>query len=326
MPCVTTRLAEHRCGWNQQPSMCGPFGEMHGPETTPDQSAEHATFEMTKRQAASVIAVLAAPAAVGAFFFTESIATRVGIVSAVGMLLAGVAVALLAATSVRSSVTMPVFAAYLFWSLALPGLGVVVLAPAYQRSACGAWLFVAEDFLASYRNCAFEVIEQDEELPRSIALWVADGDIDDTYFTTPLCGRFTLDDIRVGEWSLGDLQAGRVTREQIGEAAENLSPGDWERVGPFFLCREAAALRSDHPDLIIGFQQQAEKPNEEYWAFVFANWRTRTIWADHLEFVVAADAAARRELGLARTPEFGPIAIEMARLRAMEPQEQQEPE
>ncbi|MFG0273948.1 MAG: hypothetical protein ACF8QF_02710 [Phycisphaerales bacterium] len=275
--------------------------------------------------AAVGILVVSACAALTAYAVTESQTPGSGVFAGVIMVLCGLAASLGIGLLGPPAVSIKAVAFATLGSVFLPTLLIGVFVPAYQRSRCGTWIFVAQEFLLSYHQRAFEAIEVGEEFPASIALWVADGEVSDTFFTTPLCGRFMLNDIQVGEWTLGNLQRGDVTRAQLGEAAQRLLPGDWERVGPFLVCRDAGAIRSRHPGLIIGFQHEAE-PNREYWAFVFANSRTGTYWANHLDFIVAADAAARRELGLSPIPEVGPIAIEMARIRAMETPEEQKPE
>ncbi len=78
-----------------------------------------------------------------------------------------------------------------------------------------------------------------------------DGMVPDRSFTC-FYGLADPDDYRIGQYSYADLLRGRVTRAELRAEAEKVGLLDqaWERAGPYVVCRDVAALRSQEPVVV----------------------------------------------------------------------------
>lgn len=284
----------------------------------PDQEQGAGARGVDRGAAALTIWAVATLAAVAAYFFTER---TVGLGSAVvggATAVIGFTAAIVVVRKRQSKISWWALAACLLVCSVVPPILGRYAALVYWRSACGAWGMMTAAFLKQYMYAVYETIEKEEgDLPPALALWLVDGTLDPRYFTTPRCGRWTLDDIHIGPWTLGDLQAGRVEREQLAAIAAASGSDEWETVGPFLLSRDRRALLQLSPRVIVGCTLRPERRGNT-WQFLFADSHVLMAWESDLADIVLYDDAARRELGLPLTPEAGPIAIGRAMVRRRE--------
>jgi len=235
-----------------------------------------------------------------------------------GGLIACTVIGVISALRGRQSRPLVAGAVLLIASVFVAGIAL----PALQRGRCGARSLRAMVALQELIGLQQSRIGDDLALHTPLALAVAEGAIDHEAFMASWCNARDAHDVRIGPYSLQDLWTGRASLEDLTLAASTTTMSAWEFVGPFAVSHEAAAYQSGRPDVVVGFEIFLVDEYDHGWNLATANGNVQPVSeGDDLAELLGADLAARCELGLDPPPEVGPIAIGMARLRAMEAEE-----
>lgn len=133
--------------------------------------------------------------------------------------------------------------------LVLAGFGsALVFAPELHRARSGATN--NGEFAEVAALWRIDLAAEGKPIPLLFEMML-DGMLPDRSFTCfyALAGP---DDYHIGQYSYADLLRGRVTRAELRAEAERVGLLDqaWERAGPYVVCRDAAALRSQEPVVV----------------------------------------------------------------------------
>ena len=127
------------------------------------------------------------------------------------------------------------------------------------------------------------------------------------------------EELAIGDYGVEQIwQQGVTLVELEDEIAKDPPAGVWERMGEIVMSREEAAYTSGRSDLVAGYLLYAgerfDVRGDGKSAFVFADGSARYVRvlpkSQQYEGLVAADRAARKELGLSEPPDYAAVIQE----------------
>lgn len=143
-------------------------------------------------------------------------------------------------------------------------------------------------------------IEEREELPVTFAAFVLPGESDlpaDVFLTRE--SSLDAEDVRIGPYTLEQIQAGEMTLEQLEKAVSTgAMRSEWERIGDFVFSHSVDAYRSEDGQLVVGLSTPSPYTGVRY--IVYAD-RHRE-WNQASSDWVKAQNDYRASLGLDPLP------------------------
>jgi len=199
--------------------------------------------------------------------------------------------------------------------------------PALQRSRCGTWTMPVYRWFDDAGMQVSAWLADHDEMPPRLDTLLAPG-LARLVLSDQIAGE--PEDYRVGSLNLYDAvySEGTVDEREWLENTESLEPagGDWERVGPALMSRELSAWQSDHEDVIVlavlGMRRcgafGGSRLPKAIALFETASDESRPAGLDlddrwgrtRFDEMVAADRAARAELGLSEPPDYAAVIRE----------------
>ncbi len=182
-------------------------------------------------------------------------------------------------------------------------LAVGVIAPALFRGRIGAcddimglqWV-VEERYMAIEKGQAW----------RSLLARVLD-DADPAERFRDRCSCCYVDEVTLGDWTLQQYLSGEVSREAVEESvrrADAATP-DWERVGPFVVCKDAKTLKRffDNELVILAYSLPLRVRDWQPMIVVFSDGGATSIHSERSVRQIEEAIDRAKELGLAVPPD-----------------------
>lgn len=186
------------------------------------------------------------------------------------------------------------------WALVV-GFVLLSFGGCADRMRCGAWQLKEGTWLRQVVQYKRDAVRNGEPQPTLFGIFSAQKP---GYFYD-ICSCVHPRDVPIGEQTMEDFERGLASAEVMEQEFSAVSadtPG-WERLAYFVACNDAATLKSNHPDVIIGYTLPSRMRSHATFQIAYSDGHVECM-AGGIEFERLEESiAVARDLGLAVPPD-----------------------
>lgn len=153
-----------------------------------------------------------------------------------------------------------------------------------MRARCGAQMLMDGVALRGIGQQLIDRVNNGDSLPDSIVpLVLQDGTVQQRLFTN-CCSNILADDVVVGQFTLGEILAGRVSDSELKAVLEQQAHDRgvaWESVGPIWFCLDERVYRDRDASIVAAFGVVTYLEDSRYLQVMFADGHIETVSARH---------------------------------------------
>jgi len=170
-----------------------------------------------------------------------------------------------------------------------------------ERMQCGAWALKEGSRLKRIAQLKVDAVRKGDAQPTLFSVIASE---DSAYFSS-LCSCVKPSDVRIGTRTMEDVQRERVSVEEAERefAVMSAETAGWERLGYFVVCNDEATLKSNHPEVIVGYTLPTSLPSFVWLQMVYSDGHVDNVHSKEDQERLEESIAIARDLGLAVPPD-----------------------